>query len=179
MGAPDSWRMAVVLASGVTTGGCAVGAVRSEWTAGPLSTPGFNSPADVQIVVTSTSAEEEEAEAMTALLEGCMNRLRAKGFHPVVLVPPQAPTAPAVVRIQVVEWDPGSRALRAFVGFGSGEASITATFDEVLLPDPSPKLTGTVRGSMSSGWSGGSALEAAKSAGVAIADAVVGQDEAD
>ena len=110
------------------------------------------------------------------LIEALCDELESEGIATTV-VQGQAPAPGA--QIAVVDWDPGSRAARYFIGFGSGRGHMTVSVT-VTAADGSPAITGQVEGWVKGGAFGGSSNTSAEQVGRAIAEAIIsGEVEVD
>ena len=143
-----------------------VGCAGTTWSQ-VQTTPGYQAPKQVKVVVTVQAQGEEIADAVKELKSSLVSELKSKGITGTILdLSDGTPTT----ELNVVEWDQGSRGLR-WLGFGGGEGHIL-----VVVKSPTangqPGYSGTARGYVKSGWFGGASVNSAIEAGIAIADAI-------
>lgn len=144
-----------------------IGCAGTTWSQVQTS-PGYKAPKQAKVVVMVQAQGEYLTEAVQELKSSLASELASNGITATFV---QAPDGTPMTELNVVEWDEGSRGLR-WLGFGGGEGHIL-----VVVKSPSadgqPGYTGTARGYVKSGWFGGSSLNAASEAGLAIAQAIV------
>jgi hypothetical protein len=149
--------------------GCASGA---EWNSAQVAS-GYQ-PAkqlSVSVVVSAKADQAESAELQEAVQEfttTLKDELKSQGIDASVR---SSTAAPPAAQLDVVEWEPGSRAARYFVGFGAGEGHILIAV-HVTRADGGSALQGQVRGYVKGGWWGGSPLAAPREAAKTIASAI-------
>jgi Domain of unknown function (DUF4410) len=143
-----------------------VGCAGTTWS--QVSTaPGYQAPKQAKVVIAVQAQGEYLKEAVQELKASLASELSSKGITATFV---DAPDGTPMTEVNVVEWDEGSRGLR-WLGFGGGEGHIL-----VVVKSPTaggqPGYSGTARGYVKAGWFGGSSLNAASEAGIAIADAI-------
>lgn len=157
-------RVCVVLGLSASLLGCVSGAA---WTKVQVA-PSYQAPKELKVALVAESTAQHTAEAMAHLKAALSKGLASKGINATFV---DAPTGGVESTLTVVDWNQGSRALRAFVGFGSGEGSIV-----VVVKSPSADgqagLDGTARGFVKGGTFGGSSYNSAVEAGHFIAKAI-------
>jgi len=144
-----------------------LGCAGTTWTQ-VQTAPGYQAPKQTKVVVmVQTQGDDYLPDAVAELKASMASELKSRGITATFM---QNPDGTPMTEVSVVEWDQGSRGLR-WLGFGGGEGHIL-----VVVKSPSatgqPGYSGTARGYVKSGWFGGSALNAASEAGIAIADAI-------
>jgi hypothetical protein len=143
-----------------------VGCAGTTWSQ-VQTAPGYQAPKQAKVVVVVQAQGEYLPEAVAELKASLASELASRKITATFV---QAPDGTPMTEVNVVEWDMGSRGLR-WLGFGGGEGHIL-----VVVKSPSadgqPGYSGTARGYVKSGWFGGSSLNAASEAGVAIATAI-------
>jgi hypothetical protein len=143
-----------------------VGCAGTTWSQ-VQTAPGYQAPKQTKVVILVQANGEGLAEAVAELKASLTSELSSKGITATFV---QAPDGTPLTEVTVAEWDPGSRGLR-WLGFGGGEGHIL-----VLVKSPTaagqPGYSGTARGYVKAGWFGGSSLNSASEAGIAIADAI-------
>ncbi|HEY1532918.1 MAG TPA: DUF4410 domain-containing protein [Polyangiaceae bacterium] len=113
----------------------------------------------------SGAASNEALEALqTAIADELFDHGIKANFIPASNGPPRAD-------VTVVEWDPGSKAMRWLVGFGAGKGEIL-----VVVRSQSRNgqlgVDGTAHGWVNGGWFGGNANDSAVEAGHLIGDMI-------
>jgi hypothetical protein len=125
----------------------------------------YRPPKALTIAVIGRPSTAEAAEALeSALVDG----LSSHGIKATII--PETAGAPDA-SVTIVKWDPGSRALRWLVPFGSGEGQVVVAV-ESSSADGQAGIDGTARGQVSGGFFGGSSDNAASAAGHLIADTI-------
>lgn len=120
-------------------------------------------------VVASSGTRDDLQEAVDEFTSTLRSELKSKGIE-ASLSSSEGSASPGA-RLTIKEWEPGSRALRYFVGFGSGEGHMTIVVD-VTGADGTSALQGEVRGWVNGGMWGGSSLDAPHEAAKAIAQVI-------
>lgn len=144
--------------SAVLAAGCAAGA---SWKEVKVQ-PGYKAPKELTVVLANNASNADgRDEAVEAFKERLVDELADEDIKVTFASAPSGVGAD----VTVAEWDPGNRALRMFVGFGAGRATILVT---VKTPGISGAAEGWVRG----GMFGGSSTAAAEEAGALIAEAI-------
>lgn len=138
----------------------------AQWTRANVAARYRAAPA-LTVTVKASSERADLKEAVEELTTTLRDELHERGIKARFASADASPGA----RLSVRDWDPGSRALRYLVGFGSGEGSMTVVV-EVTGADGSPALEGEVRGYVRGGFFGGSSMDAPREAGKAIAEAI-------
>lgn len=131
--------------------------------------PGYAAPPRVGVVLSLTTGGANLDEAVKVLQASLLEELKVGGIDAVVV---HGEAAAPNVHITIVQWDPGSRAARYFIGYGSGEGAMTGEVAVVLATGRAPALEGEVRGWVRGGFFGGSSMNSAEQAGKAIARAI-------
>jgi hypothetical protein len=144
-----------------------VGCAGTTWSQ-VQTAPGYQAPKQAKVVVmVQTAGDDYLPDALAELKSSMASELASKGITATFM---QNPDGTPMTEVSVVEWDQGSRGLR-WLGFGGGEGHIL-----VVVKSPSasgqPGYSGTARGWVRGGWFGGSSLNAASEAGIAIANAI-------
>ena len=122
--------------------------------------PGYKPPKELTIVISDEGKAEGHEEALDTLKTTLAEELEDNDIKAKF-----ASGGDPGADVTVVEWDPGNRALRFFVGFGAGKGTI-------LVKVQSPGISGAAEGWVQSGAWGGSATDAAEEAGALIAEAI-------
>jgi hypothetical protein len=126
----------------------------ASWQRVEVDSP-YEVPKELTIAVVAGPATREASEALlSALLDG----LSTKGIKATIVPGSRSPDA----TLSVVKWDPGSRGLRWFLGFGGGMGEVVVTVDGM-------GVDGVARGWVASGFFGGSDENSAEAAGNMIA----------
>jgi hypothetical protein len=155
-----------ILAAGAALVGCLGSG--AEWT-GAQVTPGYKVARHLTVTVVKTAQTGDDLdEAVQEFVVALGSELKEKGVEAsVALGQAGSPNG----QIQITEWDPGSRALRYWIGFGSGTGHVTVMVD-VPGADGASSLRGQVVGTVKGGLWGGASTNAAEAAAKAIADAI-------
>jgi hypothetical protein len=137
-----------------------VGCAGAEWQDVRVAS-GYQPPGLVTVAVVGQGSGAESNETLEALQAAIADELFEHGikanFVPLANPPPRAD-------VTIVEWDPGSKALRWLVGFGAGKGELLVLVRSQSR-DGQPGVEGTVHGWVNSGWLGGSMNDAADEAG--------------
>jgi hypothetical protein len=163
-------RHVVMLLSMVGAGAMLAGCLGSgaEWTGAQVA-PGYKAakPLNVTIVKSVTTGDDLD-EAVTEFVTTLRSSLKDDGVDATVAL--GSPGGQGA-EIDIQEWDPGSRALRYFISFGSGTGHVTVLVN-VPGADGTSLLKGQVRGVVKGGMWGGASTNAADAAAKAIAKAI-------
>jgi Domain of unknown function (DUF4410) len=140
----------------------------AEWT-GAQVTPGYQAakPLTVTVVKSATTGDDLD-EAVNAFVSSLRSELKEDGVDAAVAL--GSPGGQGA-EVDIKEWDPGSRALRYFISFGSGMGHVTVVVN-VPGADGTSALKGQVRGVVKGGMWGGASTNAADAAAKAIAKAI-------
>lgn len=122
--------------------------------------PGYKPPKSLNIVISDEGKAEGHEEALETLKSTLAEELEDSDIKATF-----SNGGDTGADVTVVEWDPGNRALRFFVGFGAGKGTI-------LVKVQSPGISGSAEGWVQSGAWGGNAADAAEEAAVLIAEAI-------
>lgn len=139
----------------------------AEWTDLKVA-DGYQPAKRLNVTVLATSERDNWREAVETFTTTLRHELKSKGIDASF---GSAPPDGAGAELTITEWDPGDRALRYFVGFGSGQSHMTIVVS-VTDTDGATSLEGKVRGYVSGGWFGGDALDAPREAAKSIAHAI-------
>ncbi len=135
--------------------------------------PGYQPP---KVMTVTVIARASLREASAALGEALVDELNGHGIK-ATLVPETAGTPDANITLE--KFEPGSRALRWAIGFGSGEGQVVVSVESASA-NGDPGIDGTARGWVRGGFFGGSDNNSAAAAGQLIAETIAnGQREAD
>jgi hypothetical protein len=138
-----------------------------EWK-NPQVAAGYQPGNQLNVAIVATTKGEELREALDEFTTTLRDELKSNGID-VRFV--QGAAVPPAAQLNVTSWDSGSRAVRYFIGFGSGQAHITVVVN-VTRADGAPALRGQVRGYVKGGIFGGSSMIAPREAATAIAQAI-------
>jgi Domain of unknown function (DUF4410) len=156
-------RWCVVVGFVVGAAGCS----GASWQKVSVS-PSYQAPKQLRVSLVAEASSEDSAIVINAMQSALAAGLASKGITVTFVA---APSGGPEANVTIAEWDPGSRALRYFVGFGAGQASIV-----VVVKSPSadgqPGVEGIARGWINAGFFGGDSEVAATEAGHLIADAI-------
>ena len=130
--------------------------------------PGYQPPGLVTVAVVGQASGAESNEALEVLQSAIGDELFDHGIK-ANFIP--APNGPPRVDVTVVEWDPGSKALRWLVGFGAGQGEIMVVVRSQSR-NGGPGVEGTAHGWVNGGWFGGNASDAAAEAGHLIGETI-------
>jgi hypothetical protein len=159
----SSARWCVVVAVSLVVAACA----GAEWRRVAVA-PTYHAPRQLRVTLVAQASTEHSAEALQVMQEALADGLASNGitasFGPAPDDQPQA-------SVTLAQWDQGSRALRYFVGFGTGEGSIVV-FVKSPSADGQVGVEGEARGWVKGGMFGGSSYNAASEAGHLIAEAI-------
>jgi len=129
--------------------------------------PGYQPPKEMTITIIARSSLRDASDALQSAL---LDDLASHGIK-ATCIPETAGTPDANLTIE--KFDPGSRALRWAIGFGSGEGQIVVSIE-------SASIAGTARGWVRGGPFGGSGENSAAAAGKFIAETIAsGKPEPD
>ncbi len=129
--------------------------------------PGYQPPKEMTITIIARSSLRDASDALQSAL---LDDLASHGIK-ATCIPETVGTPDANVTIE--KFDPGSRALRWAIGFGSGEGQVVVSIE-------SASIDGTARGWVSGGLFGGSDENSAAAAGHFIAETIAtGKPEPD
>jgi hypothetical protein len=142
-----------------------VGCAGTTWSQ-VQTAPGYQAPKQAKVVIMVQTQGEYLPEAVQELKASLASELASRKITATFL---ENPDGTPLTEVRVVEWDQGSRFARWF-GFG-GEGHILVAVKSPSA-DGQPGYGGTARGWVKHGWYGGSSLNAASEAGVAIAEAI-------
>jgi hypothetical protein len=139
----------------------------AQWT-GAQVTPGYKPAKALDVTVVKTATGEDLDEAVGEFMKTLKEELKDQGVAAHVAL--GAAGAPGA-HLEIKDWDPGSRALRYFISFGSGTGHVTVLVD-VPGADGASSLHGQVQGTVKGGSFGGASANAAEAAAKAIAKAI-------
>jgi hypothetical protein len=144
-----------------------VGCAGAEWQRVQVARD-YQPPGLVTVAVVGQGSGAASNEALEALQTAIADELFDHGIKSNFI---PASNGGARADVTVVEWDPGSKALRWLVGFGAGKGEIL-----VVVRSQSRNgqlgVDGTAHGWVSDGWFGGSANDSAVEAGHLIGDMI-------
>ena len=142
-----------------------VGCAGTTWSQ-VQTAPGYQAPKQAKIVVVVQAQGEYLPEAVAELKASLASELKSRKITATFV---EAPDGTPMTEVNIVEWDMGSRGLRWINIGGEGHMLVVV---KSPTADGQPGYSGTARGWVKSGWFGGSSLNAASEAGVAIATAI-------
>lgn len=144
-----------------------MGCAGAEWQDVHVA-PGYQPPGLVTVAVVGQGSGATSNETLEALQTAIADELFEHGikanFVPLANAPPRAD-------VNVVEWDPGSKALRWLVGFGAGKGELLVVVRSQSR-NGQPGVEGTAHGWVNSGWLGGTMNDAAEEAGHLIGETI-------
>jgi hypothetical protein len=129
--------------------------------------PSYQPPKEMTITIIARSSLKDASDALGSAL---VDDLASHGIKATCI--PETAGAPDA-NVTIEKFDPGSRALRWAIGFGSGEG-------QVIVNIESASIDGTARGWVRGGLFGGSDQNSAAAAGHFIAETIAsGKPEPD
>jgi hypothetical protein len=140
----------------------------AEWSNVKVASPYRRPTHGINLSVVATASADHLEECVREFTTMLVDALKEDGLEATVDF--DSPKSDQV-RLDIAEWDPGSQAIRYFIGFGVGEGHIVVVVD-VKDAGGTSTLHGRVRGYVAGGLFGGSAKNAAQAAARSIADAV-------
>jgi hypothetical protein len=129
---------------------------------------GYQAPGLVTVAVVGQGSGAASNDTLEALQTAIADELFEHGIKANFV---QLSNPPPRADVTVVEWDPGSKALRWLVGFGAGKGEILVVVRSQSR-DGQPGVEGTAHGWVNGGWFGGSMNDAADEAGHLIGAAI-------
>jgi hypothetical protein len=122
---------------------------------------GYQPPGLVTVAVVGQGSGATSNETLEILQTAIADELFDHGIKANFV---QLANPPPRADVTVVEWDPGSKALRWLVGFGAGKGEILVVVRSQSR-NGQPGIEGTAHGWVNGGWFGGSMNDAAEKAG--------------
>jgi hypothetical protein len=158
--------LALLAALMLLTGAC----TGANWGPHSRRDPTFRTPSEVRLAIKVHTRGKGLRQAVVALRDALVEELGKRGVRVA-----GTSYSGAVLSIDVIKWDPGSRGARNLAGgLGAGRAQIDLEVAVVEQEGREPPIAGRATGWVRNGLAGGSAMGAPRAAAVLIADAIAG-----